>query len=135
MSTPIQYRGLESEMDFQTSRSSGPGGQNVNKVESRVTLRFNVPQSIILSEEEKQRLTSKLSLTTEGDLIVNSQETRSQVKNKEIAIQKFYDLLKEGLVKKKVRKVTRPSKASQRKRIDAKKKHGEKKKLRGNVDF
>jgi ribosome-associated protein len=135
MSTPIQYRGLESEMDFQTSRSSGPGGQNVNKVESRVTLRFNVPQSIILSEEEKQRIASKLSLTTEVDLLIHSQETRSQMKNKDIAVQKFYDTLKEALVKKKIRKVTRPSKAAVKKRLEAKKQHSHKKQNRGKVDY
>ncbi|MBT0810852.1 aminoacyl-tRNA hydrolase [Litoribacter ruber] len=135
MPTPIQYRGLESELTFQTSRSSGPGGQNVNKVESRVTLRFNVPNSIILAEEEKQRLSEKLDLTTEGDLIIKSQETRSQLKNKEIAIQKFYETLKGGLAKKKVRKVTRPSKAAVKKRLEAKKQHSQKKQNRGKVDF
>ncbi|MBS9522984.1 aminoacyl-tRNA hydrolase [Litoribacter alkaliphilus] len=135
MPTPIQYRGLESELTFQTSRSSGPGGQNVNKVESRVTLRFNVPNSIILAEEEKQRLSEKLDLTTEGDLIIKSQETRSQLKNKEIAIQKFYETLKGGLAKKKVRKVTRPSKAAVKKRLEEKKQHSQKKQNRGKVDF
>jgi len=135
MANQIQYRGLESEMEFQTSRSSGPGGQNVNKVESKVTLRFNVPNSILLSDAEKERLTSKLSLTSDGDLMIQSQESRSQVKNKETAIRKFYETLKGALAKRKIRKATRPSKASQRKRLDSKKKHGEKKKLRGNVDF
>lgn len=131
----LEYRGLASEMDYHVSRSSGPGGQNVNKVNSRVTLRFNVPNSVLLDEEEKSILQDKLSLTSEGDLLISSQETRSQIKNKEDCNKKFYDLLKNAFKKKKVRKVTRPTKASKRKRLDAKKKHGEKKKLRGNVDF
>lgn len=131
----LEYRGLESEMDYQVSRSSGPGGQNVNKVNSRVTLRFNVPNSVLLDEEEKAVLQQKLSLTNEGDLLISSQESRSQIKNKEDCKQKFYDILKNAFKKKKVRKVTRPTKASQRKRLDSKKKHGEKKKMRGGVDF
>jgi len=135
MSHPIQYRGLESEMDFETSRSSGPGGQSVNKTNSRVTLRFNVPGSVLLDDSEKEKLQEKLSLTTEGDLLISSQESRSQVKNKETCKEKFYDILREAFKKKKVRKVTRPTKASQRKRLDEKKKQGEKKKWRGGVDF
>jgi len=135
MSHPIQYRGLESEMDFETSRSSGPGGQSVNKTNSRVTLRFNVPNSVLLEDREKEILQQKLSLTTEGDLLISSQESRSQLANKETCKEKFYDMLREAFKKKKVRKVTRPTKASQRKRLDEKKKQGEKKKWRGGVDF
>ena len=131
----IQYRGLESEMDFEVSRSSGPGGQNVNKVNSRVTLRFNVPNSQLLDENEKSILEQKLSLTNEGDLMISSQDSRSQIQNKETCKQKFYETLKQALTKKKVRKVTRPTKSSQRKRLDTKKKHGEKKKMRGGVDY
>jgi len=135
MSHPIQYRGLESEMDFETSRSSGPGGQSVNKTNSRVTLRFNVPSSVLLEDREKEMLQQKLSLTTEGDLLISSQESRSQLSNKETCKEKFYEMLREAFKKKKVRKVTRPTKASQRKRLDEKKKQGEKKKWRGGVDF
>ena len=135
MSHPIQYRGLESELYFETSRSSGPGGQSVNKTNSRVTLRFNVPNSVLLEDREKEILQQKLSLTTEGDLLISSQESRSQLANKETCKEKFYDMLREAFKKKKVRKVTRPTKASQRKRLDEKKKQGEKKKWRGGVDF
>jgi len=135
MSHPIQYRGFESEMDFEVSRSSGPGGQNVNKVNSRVTLRFNVPESILLDDREKAVLQQKLSLTTSGDLLISSQESRSQVKNKEACKEKFYDMLRQAFLKKKVRRVTRPTKASQRRRLDEKKKQGEKKKWRGGVDY
>jgi len=135
MSHPIQYRGLESEMDFETSRSSGPGGQSVNKTNSRVTLRFNVSNSVLLDDSEKEKLQQKLSLTTEGDLLISSQESRSQLKNKEACKEKFYDMLRDAFKKKKVRKVTRPTKASQRRRLDDKKKQGEKKKWRGGVDY
>ncbi len=135
MPTPIQYRGLESELEFQTSKSSGPGGQHVNKVESRVTLRFNVLQSILLNEEEKARLQKRLSLTKDGELIINSQESRSQLKNKKIVISKFYETLREGLAKKKIRKATRPSKGAVKRRLEAKKQHSQKKENRGKVDF
>lgn len=131
----LQYRGLESEMDFETSRSSGPGGQNVNKTNSRVTLRFNIPSSVLLDEQEKEILQQKLSLTTEGDLLISSQESRSQLNNKENCKEKFYETLMQAFKKKKVRKVTRPTKASQRRRLDDKKKQGEKKKWRGGIDF
>lgn len=131
----IQYRGLESEMNFEVSRSSGPGGQNVNKTNSRVTLRFNVPNSVLLDEQEKEVLQQKLSLTSDGDLLISSLDSRSQLKNKEDCKEKFYETLKQAFKKKKVRKVTRPTKSSQRKRLDSKKKQGEKKKWRGGVDF
>lgn len=122
-------------MDFETSRSSGPGGQNVNKTNSRVTLRFNIPSSVLLDEQEKEILQQKLSLTTEGDLLISSQESRSQLNNKENCKEKFYETLRQAFKKKKVRKVTRPTKASQRRRLDDKKKQGEKKKWRGGIDF
>ncbi|WP_051719810.1 alternative ribosome rescue aminoacyl-tRNA hydrolase ArfB [Anditalea andensis] len=135
MSHPIQYRGLESEMDFEVSRSSGPGGQNVNKVNSRVTLRFNVTGSVLLDDQEKAVLFKKLSLTASGDLLISSQASRSQLKNKEACKERFYDILREAFKKKKVRRVTRPTKSSQRKRLDEKKKQGEKKRWRGEVDY
>ncbi len=75
---------LVSEIKFQTSRSSGPGGKNVNKTNSKVTLRFDVANSFVLTEEEKEIILVKLSsrLTSEGELILSSQEKRSQLQNK-----------------------------------------------------
>ncbi|QJX47020.1 aminoacyl-tRNA hydrolase [Hymenobacter taeanensis] len=125
------------ELHFQTSRSSGPGGQNVNKVESRVELRFHIPASQLLSEEQKEVLLQKLvsKLTTEGELLIAAQEDRSQLRNKEIALQKFHDTLRKALHKPKARKATKPSKGAVRQRLESKKKHGDKKASRGRVDF
>lgn len=117
------------ELQFQTSRSSGPGGQNVNKVESRVELRFRIPDSQLLSDEQKHTLLQKLAsrLTSEGELLVAAQEDRSQLRNKETALQKFHQLLAKALHKPKARKATKPSKGAVRERLESKKKHGEKK--------
>ena len=123
---------LGSEVDFQASRSSGPGGQNVNKVNTRVTLRFSIPGSVILTPEEKEILLAKLAgkLTTSGEVIISSQEKRSQIDNKENAIAKFDALLKKAFEKKKKRKPTKPSKSAIQNRIKKKKAHSEKKQNR-----
>lgn len=125
------------ELQFQTSRSSGPGGQNVNKVESRVELRFRLLESQLLTDEQKQTLLQKLAsrLTAEGELLVVAQEDRSQLRNKETALRKFHELLAKALYKPKARKATRPSKGAVRQRLESKKKHGEKKANRGKLDF
>ena len=122
-----------SELSFQTSRSSGPGGQNVNKVESKVQLSFDLKASKLLTEEEKEILLKKLKseLTEDGILKVQAQEKRSQLQNKEIAIRKFYKLIKKGLEKKKVRKATKPGKGAIEKRLKSKKFQAEKKANRG----
>nr|MBI1230829.1 aminoacyl-tRNA hydrolase [Cytophagales bacterium] len=114
---------LSVELTFQASRSSGPGGQNVNKVNSKALLRFNVPKSEVLDDNEKDTLLRKLAnkLDQEGNLLIQAQEKRSLLQNKEIAENKFYALLREAFQKKKVRKVSRPSKAQVEKRIKAKK--------------
>ncbi|RSK31053.1 alternative ribosome rescue aminoacyl-tRNA hydrolase ArfB [Hymenobacter metallilatus] len=125
------------ELQFQTSRSSGPGGQNVNKVESRVELRFRLFDSQLLTDEQKQTLLQKLAskLTTEGELLVVAQEDRSQLRNKETALRKFHELLSKALYKPKARRATKPSKGAVRQRLESKKKHGDKKANRGRVDF
>lgn len=125
---------LSNELEFSTSRSSGPGGQNVNKVNTKVTLRWNVKNSSLLTPEEKEQLLQKLStrLTTEGELIVSSQDKRSQLQNKEEALSKLDLLLKKAFMKKKKRKATKPSKSSVKSRLDRKKKHSDKKKMRQN---
>lgn len=124
------------ELQVQTSRSSGPGGQNVNKVESRVELRFHVPTSYLLSDEQKQTIQEKLAsqLTTEGYLLVTAQESRSQLRNKEIALQKLHELLQRALHRPKARRPTRPGKGAVRKRLEEKKRHSDKKANR-RLDF
>lgn len=123
---------LEKEINFSVSRSSGPGGQNVNKINSKVTLRFDVRNSLLLTDEEKEVLLRKLSpkLTASGVLILTSQDSRSQLENKEGVIQKFNQVLTKAFEKKKVRKATKPSKSSVQKRVNKKKQHAEKKKWR-----
>ncbi len=122
-----------SELHFQTSRSGGPGGQHVNKVETKVQLNFDVDKSGILTLEEKELIRKKLAhrLTAEGVLQVQVQEKRSQLQNKELAVQKFHELLRIVFKKEKVRKPTKPGKAAVEKRLKAKKAKSEKKSNRG----
>jgi len=123
---------LGSELEFNASRSDGPGGQNVNKVNSKITLRFDVSLSSILTPEEKELLIRKLGgqLTKDGVLIIQGKESRSQLQNKEDVITKFDAMLGKALVKVKPRKKTKPSKSSKEKRIQGKKINAEKKKWR-----
>ncbi len=124
------------ELEFTTSRSSGPGGQNVNKVSTKIILRWNVLHSTIITDEQKVLLLNKLSsqLTREGELIINSQESRSQLQNKETAVEKLDTLLRKALTKPKARKATKPSYTSKLKRVDNKKRHAEKKQWRKKLD-
>ena len=115
-------RDFSAEFVFQASRSSGPGGQNVNKVSSKVELRFHVKNSQLLSEEEKQLLFDKLGnkINKEYELILVAQTDRSQLKNKEKAIEKFYTLLTRIMIPGKKRFRTRPTKASIERRLESK---------------
>ena len=115
-------RDFSSEFIFQTSRSSGPGGQNVNKVSSKVELRFNLLSSTLLDEHEKAVIAEKLvnKINNEGELVLVAQTDRSQLKNKEKVIEKFYHLLEKALTPPKKRYRTRPTKASVEKRLESK---------------
>ena len=120
------------EVVFTASRSGGAGGQNVNKVNTKVTLKFDVAGSQVLQEEEKAIVLKKLAsrLTKEGILVLVSQDARTQFQNKEKVIQKFEKLMIRAFEKRKVRKPTKPTKASSENRIEKKKQQGEKKKWR-----
>ncbi|OFX54543.1 MAG: hypothetical protein A2066_04010 [Bacteroidetes bacterium GWB2_41_8] len=113
---------LSAEFIFQASRSSGPGGQNVNKVNSKIELRFNIQESNILTDDQKQILLAKLSakISLDGFLIVISQRDRSQLVNKEDAIKKIYTLIEKVLQPVKRRKSTRPTRSSVEKRLASK---------------
>jgi len=112
-----------SELEFKAVRSSGPGGQHVNKTASKVEVSFHIDNSEALTEDEKEQLTLQLSkrITLEGYLKLSSSETRSQHKNKELVIQRLLDLVKKNSKKPKPRKKTKPSKASVEKRLLKKK--------------
>ena len=127
---------LNSELDFTASRSDGPGGQNVNKVNSKITLRFDIRNSTILTQAEKSLLLQKLRsrITNEGVLIMSSQESRSQLANKDIVVAKFDEWISKALQPVKARKKTKPSKSSAESRIKSKKLRSEKKKWRQNPD-
>ena len=123
---------LKSELSFQTTRSGGPGGQHVNKAETKVVLRFDVNGSNLLSEEQKQQLLSRLAthLTKDGVLLIAAQESRSQHANRELALEKFRMLLTSAFRRPKRRKPTKPTQGSRQKRLSSKKAHAEKKKWR-----
>ena len=112
----LRDRNFQDEFVFQASRSSGPGGQNVNKVSSKVELRFNITVSAFLSEDEKVILCSKLvnKINKMGELVLIAQTDRSQLKNKEKVIEKFYLLLEKALTPQKKRFRTKPTRASVR---------------------
>ena len=123
---------LQGEFNFSVSRSSGPGGQNVNKVNSKVTLKFNVVGSKVLTDEEKEVILKRLGakLTTDGVLVLTSQDNRSQLDNKQDVILKFEKVITKAFERKKPRKATKPSKGAIQKRIQNKKQRSEKKKWR-----
>lgn len=131
----IKERELLKECVFKTSRSGGKGGQNVNKVETKVELWFNVKESQLLTDEEKEILLIKLSKKLEKDFFIHLQEQaeRTQLKNKELLKEKFYKLILSGFKTQKVRKPTKVSKAIKAKRLDNKRIKGEIKQLRKKI--
>jgi ribosome-associated protein len=114
---------LLTEFVFKTSRSGGAGGQNVNKVATKVQIDFDIPNSVLLTQEEKDILLSKLEdkLSKEGKLQIVSQTERTQLGNKEIAINKLYNTLNKCFVVRKKRKPSKPTKSSIEKRLTSKK--------------
>jgi ribosome-associated protein len=125
------------ELKFKAVRSGGAGGQHVNKVSSKIELTFDLENSESLSEEEKALLIQKLKskLTKENVLLLQCDESRSQHKNKEIAIDRFLNFISGGLKVQKPRKETKPSKSSIVKRLEKKKKQAFKKVLRNKTNF
>lgn len=116
----------ENELDFSFIRADGPGGQNVNKVATAVQLRFDVLHSDSLSEEVKSRLVKLAGkrMTQEGALVIEAKRYRTQEKNREDALVRFRVLVQKALKKPKSRKKTKPTKASQEKRLKEKKRRG-----------
>lgn len=120
---------LAKEFLFSVSRSSGPGGQHVNKVSTKVTLKFDVNGSTVLTHDQKSLILQKLrsSLTKDGCIVLSAQEKRSQLANKEAVVNKLESMLTRALTPRKTRKATKPTKRSNEKRITEKKRDSEKK--------
>jgi ribosome-associated protein len=126
-----------SELTFKAVRSSGAGGQNVNKVSSKVVLGFNVPASNAISEEEKLLAQTRLAsrLTDEGVLILQCDEDRSQLRNKDIVIKRFFTVMDAALKVDKIRKPTRIPRSVIKKRIEGKRRLSDKKQNRCRPDL
>ena len=133
----LKTRNLEKEFDFSTSRSSGPGGQNVNKVSTKVELRFNLLHTTGFTEEEKELIFKKLKnkITKDGEIVLVSQTERTQLMNKIVVIEKFYDLISQALTLQKKRRSTKPTLSSKIKRLEKKLSRGDIKKLRKGTDY
>ena len=126
-----------SELDVRVSRSSGAGGQHVNKTSSRVEIFWNIRASRALSDEERSRLLDKLSskLTTEGSIRVVASDMRSQSRNRDLAEERLADLVRRALVIPRKRRPTKPTRASKEARLEEKKRHARKKRDRQQKPF
>jgi ribosome-associated protein len=125
----VDIEALKSELDYKAVRSSGSGGQHVNKVASKVVLYFNIENSIVFNEDEKNRLRDFFGsrLSKHGVLILSSEESRSQFRNKALVTQRFLSLIEEGLKEEAERKPTKVPFAVKKKRLENKRKNSEKK--------
>jgi ribosome-associated protein len=132
----LKKRNLENEFIISTSRSSGSGGQNINKLNTRVELRFNIRITELLSDEEKKLIFTKLQnkINRDGELLLTAQSERTQLMNKKKVTEKFYNLLSKALTLPRKRKATRPTITSVKKRIEKKRLQGYKKSLRRQAD-
>lgn len=129
---------LKSELIFKAVRSGGKGGQNVNKVSTKVEIYFDVKNSKFLDDIEKSKILSKLKnrIDSEGTLKISSQSERSQILNKNLAIKKFVELINDSLKEKKKRIKTKPTLLSKTSKLKSKKIISEKKKIRSmKIDF
>lgn len=128
----LKLRNCQSEFIFTASRSGGPGGQNVNKVSTKVELRFNLLVTSSFSDKEKELIFNKLKnkINKESEIILVSQTERSQLMNKLVVIEKFYDLIAKALTIPLKRRATKPTVTSKLKRLDNKHNRGNLKKLR-----
>ncbi len=127
----------ENELELEFSRASGPGGQNVNRRETRVRVRWNIGKTQILSEKQKEQLRQSplIQPTLDDEIIIESQKERFQEKNKGIAIQKLNKLVNMALRKKKKRVPTKPGRAAKEKRLEEKKRISKIKKSRQKVEY
>ena len=132
-SEELKERHFEGEFIFSTSRSSGPGGQNVNKVSTKVELRFKLSETLLFSEIEKEKIFRELKnkINNEGELILVSQSERTQLLNKNVVTDKFFDIISKTLTEPVKRRSTIPSYSSKIKRLDEKRIRSVLKKMRG----
>jgi ribosome-associated protein len=132
----LEARNLEREFDFSTSRSGGPGGQNVNKVNTKVELRFNIFASEVLTEPEKALILTRLKnrINSAGEMIVTSQTERSQLNNKKEAIQKCLVIISKALSTSPERRPTAPTVESREERLEKKRKKSHKKRIRKRIE-
>jgi ribosome-associated protein len=126
----------ENELDWEFARSSGPGGQNVNKVETKVTLRFDIAASRSLDEDQKRRVAERLAtrITKDGVLRVTSQRHRTREANRHAAIARFIELIDDALTERAPRKPTKVSRAARHRRLENKKRRSQRKAMRRSPD-
>ncbi len=131
-----QYK-LLTELEYKAVRASGAGGQHVNKTSTKVILSWNLKNSVVFNDEQKELLNRRLAsrLNTRGILQLSCQESRSQINNKQLVTSRFFQLIEDALIPEKERKTTKPSRAVKQKRLDTKKRQSAKKASRKKPDI